>query len=738
MASSARIDELKKKFDENPRRYFAPLANEYRKAGDADQAIAICREFLPQQPGHMSGHIVYGQALFDAQQFEEARTVFDTALTLDPENLIALRSLGDISRNLGDAEGARAWYQRVLDADPRNDEIAAILTELAAAPAASAAPEPPPADQAALETGPSGTVILGAMPLDTPAESEVQETAAPAPVAAEADPGAADSGMLEFEPFGAAAAAQPESESPPPADAPSADGMLDIDDLRFVPEIPVVPRRSTPHASLHAMGLDIERGDENAFMPGGDATADVEAPTPEPEDEGAGTAPELDGFTFDDFGDSTPDVEAAAAPESDPFATETMAELYLSQGHPEDALRVYRQLLSQQAGNAALEAKIASIVMMTAMTPAMSMEAVPESAVPAPESGPEPTEASPPDAMFEPESVAEPAAAVEPEPAPEVESEAEPMGDFDLAVEAEQAAGGDPATGYQVDAELETVVEFEMDSELEPTVEFEMDAEIEAAAEAEVVSDTEPGAEAGSAPVQTVPDLDASGFSLETPVEAATGVSESAPLDAGPSIRDFLSSFAVRVPAAWAQPEGAGYEAAAVAVEAPEAAVAAPVPIEPPETRQAPVAPAASAPTAPAPATVDFLAPGATAADVTAPQAGGSIDALFGGGPVATPEQAAAATLAGAYGVAGEEPSSPMTGAPARRATEELSLDNVFRESPPPPADAGGFSFDRFFTGGTPAQGTPARETPVESLPPESADADIEQFNSWLEGLKKR
>ena len=64
MANSARIDELKKKFDENPRRYFAPLANEYRKAGDPDQAIAICREFLPQQPGHMSGHIVYGQALF--------------------------------------------------------------------------------------------------------------------------------------------------------------------------------------------------------------------------------------------------------------------------------------------------------------------------------------------------------------------------------------------------------------------------------------------------------------------------------------------------------------------------------------------------------------------------------------------------------------------------------------------------------------------------------------------------
>ena len=51
MASSDRIDELKRKFDENPRRYFAPLANEFRKGGDLDQAILICQEFLPQQRG---------------------------------------------------------------------------------------------------------------------------------------------------------------------------------------------------------------------------------------------------------------------------------------------------------------------------------------------------------------------------------------------------------------------------------------------------------------------------------------------------------------------------------------------------------------------------------------------------------------------------------------------------------------------------------------------------------------
>jgi tetratricopeptide (TPR) repeat protein len=127
MASSARIDELKQKFDENPRRYFAPLANEFRKVGDLEQAILICEAYLPQQPGHMSGHIVYGQALFESSRLDEAQGVFQTALSLDPENLIALRHLGDIAARQGDATTARRWYERVLEADPRNEEIQGLI-----------------------------------------------------------------------------------------------------------------------------------------------------------------------------------------------------------------------------------------------------------------------------------------------------------------------------------------------------------------------------------------------------------------------------------------------------------------------------------------------------------------------------------------------------------------------------------------------------------------------------------
>src|SRR5687768_9556744 len=130
MQGAPRIDELRQKFHENPRRYFAPLANEYRKAGDPEQAIAICRAHLAQQPGHMSGHVVYGQALYDARRTDEARTVFEKAHSLDPDNAIVLRHLGDIARERGDTTEARHWYTSALDADPQDSELAAYIAEL--------------------------------------------------------------------------------------------------------------------------------------------------------------------------------------------------------------------------------------------------------------------------------------------------------------------------------------------------------------------------------------------------------------------------------------------------------------------------------------------------------------------------------------------------------------------------------------------------------------------------------
>lgn len=144
----SRLDEITKRYEENPRRFFAPLANAYRKAGDLSRSISLCQRYLQDQPDNLHGQVVYGRALFDAGRLDEAEVIFGIAFALDPEHLITLRQLGDIARLKHEAIEAIEWYKRVLDADPRNDEVLALVNELntASAPVDQIAESPASSD----------------------------------------------------------------------------------------------------------------------------------------------------------------------------------------------------------------------------------------------------------------------------------------------------------------------------------------------------------------------------------------------------------------------------------------------------------------------------------------------------------------------------------------------------------------------------------------------------------------
>ena len=344
MASSPRIDELKKKFDENPRRYFAPLANEYRKSGDLEQAIQLCRAYLPQQPGHMSGHIVFGQALFESGEYDEARGVFETALSLDPENLIALRHLGDIARHGGDLPAARAWYQRVLDADPRNEEIASQIAALdAAAPPAPAAPAAPAGasggwgdinpERSASEQPTVEAPAVPAVPI--PRAADAPAVPQPAPRAAAAPSPAPQPPKAEFEREGEGDLAMPSPESA--AARGGMEGVERSEEIAFdAGESQAKPGQG--FGSANEYGFEVLE-----FVPPSreDTPRSVESVRPG------------HGLPF------TGEVQAEETPAA--FVTETMAELYLQQGFVQEALGVYRQLLAKNPKDAALRERVSSL-----------------------------------------------------------------------------------------------------------------------------------------------------------------------------------------------------------------------------------------------------------------------------------------------------------------------------------------------------------------------------------------
>jgi tetratricopeptide (TPR) repeat protein len=365
-----RLRELQEKFDKNPRRYFAPLANEYRKGGQPKRAIELCRAHLAQMPGHMSGQIVYGQSLYEAGEFDEAKEVFGRALSLDPENLIALRSLGDMALQAGETADARKWYTRLLDADPKDTAVIALVSEMDAANDAT------PVDMARDIPGVDTDAGDQEIPADLEQTSELvflsaesntpTEAAAPAPAAEEAPVGlerhypvqepspavpvSAQSSSVEL-PAVEPLAVEPPAVQPPAAEAPAQVAS---------PEGPRAEELGVPAGSSAAEGLTSVVPEAPSPLdwsgPPPDAAAEEPAPAAEPVAAAAAspkepTAPEPPRSVERTFSGAS----------SEPFVNETMAQLYLQQGYRQLALQVYRQLAVSRPQDEGLRNRIAEI-----------------------------------------------------------------------------------------------------------------------------------------------------------------------------------------------------------------------------------------------------------------------------------------------------------------------------------------------------------------------------------------
>jgi tetratricopeptide (TPR) repeat protein len=129
MASTSEIEKLERRYAENPDgRFFAPLADAYRKAGQVDRALELVRAGLVKHPDYLSAHIVLGRCQLDKLADPEAATTFQSVLALDSENIIALKSLAEIAERSGRVDDARQWLQKLLAVDSMNAARAASDT----------------------------------------------------------------------------------------------------------------------------------------------------------------------------------------------------------------------------------------------------------------------------------------------------------------------------------------------------------------------------------------------------------------------------------------------------------------------------------------------------------------------------------------------------------------------------------------------------------------------------------
>jgi tetratricopeptide (TPR) repeat protein len=168
MAASSEIEKLERRYAENPDgRYFAPLADAYRKAGQVDRALELVRAGLEKHADYLSAHIVLGRCLLDKKDDEGAGQAFRRVLTLDSENIIALKSLAEIEERKGDLVQARQWLQQLLHIDPMNADAEADLTRLGGA-IASAPTTPMEAVAVELEPVEARFSFADVLPTDEP------------------------------------------------------------------------------------------------------------------------------------------------------------------------------------------------------------------------------------------------------------------------------------------------------------------------------------------------------------------------------------------------------------------------------------------------------------------------------------------------------------------------------------------------------------------------------------------
>lgn len=126
------LERLERKHAGNPEgRFFVPLADAYRRAGDPAGAVELLREGLQSHPEYLSAHIVLGRCYLDLDDPEAARAEFRYVLALDPQNLVALGTLGDLAAAQGRSAEAERWYQELLAVDPMNEEARTALHALA-------------------------------------------------------------------------------------------------------------------------------------------------------------------------------------------------------------------------------------------------------------------------------------------------------------------------------------------------------------------------------------------------------------------------------------------------------------------------------------------------------------------------------------------------------------------------------------------------------------------------------
>ena len=140
-STAAEIDRLATAVAKDPRsKEFLPLADEYIKAGMWQEAAGVLEDGLKVYPGFVTAMAALGRVYDQLGQPAKAKAILEDVVRQRPDNLRAHRILAKLYHAEGNADLALLSCTAILNANPFDDEAAAINRSITGTPDG-----PPPA-----------------------------------------------------------------------------------------------------------------------------------------------------------------------------------------------------------------------------------------------------------------------------------------------------------------------------------------------------------------------------------------------------------------------------------------------------------------------------------------------------------------------------------------------------------------------------------------------------------------
>ena len=304
-----------------------------------DEAIDALNQGLERQPNYLSARVSLGKIYIERGMPAEARTEFEQVIAAIPDNLYAHKKLAEIYRDLGERQNAIREFKTVLHLNPMDEWASASLSAIEEGPEI---PAQEPAQKAVPETpSPEHESFFMGNSIDQPGESQKEE-----------------------EEQGVDAKAQvPMSEEEEDLWMQSSETLKELDKA--------LEKRSENLVETDAKGLweaapeiQQEAKEEAVSISEEDLalwkshTETLEAVGEDEQTAVAEALPEDEDLSFEGIGKET---DTSAPPMSQPAEAApgvTDADNYIGQGKYNEAMNVYKKLLSRNPGDNAVMQRI--------------------------------------------------------------------------------------------------------------------------------------------------------------------------------------------------------------------------------------------------------------------------------------------------------------------------------------------------------------------------------------------